>query len=161
YKVYDIEVYTPNYEKQVMLHVRIAEVNDKASKELGFDWYGEGTSSALNGFIQGGLLTTKISPVASQNDVVTGLSVGPATDGFLAWAKKNSDTILETTWKALEEKGDLRTLASPSLLTRSGQPASFLAGGEIAVPIASAAQAGQQQLTIEWKQFGALLNFTP
>src|SRR6266496_2603638 len=36
FKVYDVEVFTPNYDKQVLLRVRIAEVNDKAAKELGF-----------------------------------------------------------------------------------------------------------------------------
>lgn len=164
FRVYDVEVYVPNGEKQVLLRVRIAEVNDKATKELGFDWFGEGTSHApwIDGFVKGGLMTSKISPLAQdQNGNVSGLSAGPATDGFIAYAKNNSDLVLEMAWKALEEKGDLRTLASPTLLTRSGQPASFLAGGEIAVPVASAAQAGQTQLTIEWKQFGALLNFTP
>jgi pilus assembly protein CpaC len=163
YKVYDIEVYVPNGDRQVLLRVRMAEVNDKASKELGFDWFGEGTSNSpwIDGFVKGGLMTSKISPLASQNGSVTGLSAGPATDGFIAYAKNNSDLVLEVTWKALEEKGDLRTLATPTLVTRSGMPASFLAGGEIAVPIASAAQAGQTQLSIEWKQFGALLNFTP
>lgn len=162
YKVYDIEVYTPNYDKQVLLRVRMAEVNANAAKELGFDWFGQGTSRSLNGFIEGGLMTSKISPPATDaNNIITGLTVGPSTDGFFGWNKNNTDQVLQVAWKALEEKGDLRTLATPTLLTRSGQPASFLAGGEIAVPIASAAQAGQTQLTIEWKQFGALLNFTP
>jgi len=164
FKVYDVEVFVPNGDKQVLLRVRIAEVNDKASKELGFDWFGQGTSHApwLDGFVKGGLMTSKISPLASdKNGVVTGLSAGPATDGFIAYNKNNTDLVLEVAWKALEEKGDLRTLATPTLLTRSGTPASFLAGGEIAVPVASAAQAGQTQVSIEWKQFGALLNFTP
>ena len=164
FKVYDVEVYVPNGEKQVMLRVRIAEVNDNAVKQLGFDWFGEGTSNApwINGFVKGGLITSKISPLAAdQNGNVSGLSAGPATDGFIAYAKNNSDLVLEVAWKALEQKGDLRVLASPTLLTRSGQEASFLAGGEIAVPVASSAQAGQTQLTIQWKEFGALLKFTP
>ena len=162
YKVYDVEVYVPNGTKQVALHVRVAEVNNNAKRELGFDWYGEGTSSALNGFVKGGLLTSKISPVAAdQNGVVNGLTVGPATDGFVGWAKNNSDLVLLTTWKALEEKGDLRTLANSTLMARSGQKASFLAGGEIAIPIASGAVAGNQAVTIEWKEFGVKLNFTP
>jgi pilus assembly protein CpaC len=161
YKVYDIEVFTPNGDKQVLLRVRLAEVNDHAARQLGFDWFGEGTSSAANGFFKGGLMTSKISPLAEASGVVSGLSAGPATDGFLAYAKNNSDLVLEVAWKALEEKGDLRTLATPTLLTRSGSPASFLAGGEFAVPISSPAPGGTQSTTIEWKQFGALLNFTP
>src|SRR5437867_1742308 len=45
YKVYDIEVYTPNGDKQVMLRVRVAEVTENAAKQLGFDWYGDGHSN--------------------------------------------------------------------------------------------------------------------
>ena len=61
FKVYDIEVYVPNGDKQVALHVRMAEVNDNASRELGFDYYGDGVTKDGN-FVTGGLLTTKISP---------------------------------------------------------------------------------------------------
>jgi len=163
YKVYDVEVFVPNGDKQVALHVRMAEVNDNAARELGFDWYGEGTSSALNGFVKGGLLTAKISPVAATSGVVSGLTVstGGATDGFFAWFQNNSDLVLMTTWKALEEKGDLRTLATPTLVTRSGDAASFLAGGELPVPIASGGTNNQTTVTVQWKEFGVRLNFTP
>ena len=75
FKVYDIEVYTPNGDKQVALHVRIAEVNDNAARELGFDYYGDGFTKEGN-FLTGGLLTSKISPYT---DSPPGLTVGPAT----------------------------------------------------------------------------------
>ena len=73
FKVYDVEVFVPNGDKQVQLRVRVAEVNDKAIKELGFDWYGEGTSNTpwIDGFVKGGLLTSKISPVASDPNTKT------------------------------------------------------------------------------------------
>ena len=162
YRIMDIEVYVPNVAKQVSLRVRIAEVNDNASRVLGFDWYGQGTSNKLNGFVKGGLLTSKIAPVAAdQNGNVDGLSVGPATDGFFGWAKNNSDLVLETTWQALEQKGDLRTLATPTLVTKSGQPASFLAGGEIPVPIVTPSGGNQSTVSISWKEFGVRLEFTP
>lgn len=161
FKVYDIEVFVPNADRQVLLRTRIAEVSDKASREMGFDWYGEGTSNALNGFTKVGLLTTKVSPVAATNGSISGLTAGSNTDGFIAWRRSNSDLVLMTAWKALEESGDLRTLATPTLVTRSGEAASFLAGGELPVPIASASQGGQQNISIQWKEFGVRLNFTP
>jgi len=160
YKVYDIEVYTPNYNKQVSLRVRVAEVNDNAARELGFDWYGDGHSNKpwIDGFVTGGILTSKISPYT---DNPPGLTVGPKTDGFLGYLRNAGDLRLQVTWKALEEKGDLRTLATPTLVTRSGMPASFLAGGEIPVPIASGSVGNSQAVTIEWKSFGVKLDFTP
>lgn len=161
FKVYDVEVYVPNGHKQVALHVRVAEVNANAKKELGFDWFGQGTSNQpwIDGFVTGGLLTSKISPYT--DDPVPSLTVGPNTDGFLGYVKNNGNLLLQTTWKALEEDGDLRTLATPTLLARSGEKATFLAGGELPVPIASTATAGGSNVTIDWKEFGVRLNFTP
>jgi len=157
YKVYDVEVYLPNGDKQVSLHVRVAEVNNTAKKDIGFDWFGQGSSSApwLDGFLQGGLYTTKVS------DPSIPLTVGPGTDGFLHYEKNNGSWLLQTEWKALEEKGDLRTLANSTLTARSGEKATFLSGGEIAIPIASGAAAGLSTVTIQWKEFGVKLEFTP
>jgi pilus assembly protein CpaC len=155
YKVYDIEVYVPNGHKQVALHVRVAEVNNSAQRELGFDFLGQHSGSG--GFWQGGLYTTKVSSPSIP------LAVGPATDGFLHFEPPTANWLLQTQWKALEESGDLRTLANSTLMARSGEKASFLAGGEIAIPIASGSSSagGATSVTIEWKEFGVKLNFTP
>jgi pilus assembly protein CpaC len=109
------------------------------------------------------LFTSKISPYddGRSSSSPPGLTVGPQTDGFGAFARPDGSLVLQATWKALEQNGDLRTLATPTLVTRSGKEASFLAGGELAVPIASAATAGQTNVTIEWKEFGVKLDFTP
>src|SRR5213592_4712697 len=40
FRVYDVEVFTPNGDKQVTLHVRVAEVNERAKRELGIDLAG-------------------------------------------------------------------------------------------------------------------------
>ena len=155
YKVYDVEVFVPNGTKQVALHVRVAEVNNSAKRELGFDWLGQGTNDL--GTLRGGLYTTKVS---SPSDP---LNIGPGTDGFLHFQPDNASWFLQTQWKALEEKGDLRTLANSTLMARSGEKASFLSGGEIAIPIASgsAVAGGASTVTIEWKEFGVKLNFSP
>jgi pilus assembly protein CpaC len=59
---------------------------------------------------------------------------------------------------ALEQRGLVRTLAEPNLTTLSGDTASFLAGGEIPIPIG---QSNSNQITIEWKRYGVGLAFTP
>jgi pilus assembly protein CpaC len=158
YTLYDVEVYLPNGHQQVKLHTRVAELSEDARKELGFDWYGNGSSSTpwLDGSLEGGLYTTKVSSPA------TPLSIGPATDGLLSYQKSGGGWLLETTWKALEEDGKIRMLADPTLVARSGQKAHFLAGGEFPVPIASGTGAnGQTTVTIEWREFGVKVNFTP
>lgn len=158
YTVYDIVVYKPNASSQVKLHTRVAELSEEARKELGFDWLGYGTSTnpLLDGTIQGGLYTTKV------NGPTIPLSVGPLTDGFLDYQKNSGTWGLQTTWRALEQDGEIRTLANPTLVARSGEKAHFLAGGEFPIPIASGqGTLGQVTVTIEWKEFGVKVDFTP
>lgn len=59
---------------------------------------------------------------------------------------------------ALENSGFAYTLARPSLTVLSGQTASFLAGGEIPIPVPSA---GSDNVSIEYKEFGVRLALTP
>lgn len=157
YKVYDVECYVPNGDKQVALHVRLAEVNNNAQRDLGFDWAGEHGIPGQTDFWQGGLFTTKVSSPSIP------LTIGPATDGALHYQPGPQNWFLQTTWKLLESQGDLRTLANSTLMARSGEKASFLSGGEIAIPIASGATStgGATAVTIEWKEFGVKLAFTP
>jgi len=167
YTSIEVEVYAPSNRKQVMLHVIVAEVNEQAKKELGIDLTGAGNNSAswLDGALQGGLFTTKIT-----NPSIP-LTVGPTTDGILTYDKNNGDLSLQVAWKALEQKGAIRTLANPTLVARSGEKASFLAGGEFPVPVAQGGTAvttssggtlaSASSVTIEWKEFGVKVEFTP
>lgn len=59
---------------------------------------------------------------------------------------------------ALEGSGFAYTLARPSLVALSGQSASFLAGGEIPIPVPSS---GSDNVSIEYKEFGIRLTLTP
>jgi pilus assembly protein CpaC len=60
--------------------------------------------------------------------------------------------------KALQQKGYFQSLAEPNLIAYNGQEASFLAGGEFPVPVV---QGVTNAVTIEWKEFGVRLTFTP
>lgn len=59
---------------------------------------------------------------------------------------------------ALEGSGFAYTLARPSLVALSGQSASFLAGGEVPIPVPST---GSDSISIEYKEFGIRLTLTP
>ena len=158
YTSIEVEVYAPSNRKQVLLHVTVAEVNESAKKELGFDITGQGSSSArwLDGALRGGLFTTKIT---TPSDPV---GLGPSTDGILSYVRNGQSPSLQLAWKALEQKGDIRTLANPTLVARSGEKASFLAGGEFPVPVSQGGTAGSAStVTIQWKEFGVRVEFTP
>jgi pilus assembly protein CpaC len=71
--------------------------------------------------------------------------------------------VKSATWTwfidALQKDGLIKVLAEPTLITLSGKEASFLAGGEFPVPIPQSGFANT--ITIEWKEFGVRLKFTP
>lgn len=155
---YDIKVDRNFAGQQVVLEVKVAEVNKRAASELGFDFLfinrdkrhiaeGEKTLG-----VYGGLVQTPTDSILTVADGVTGVI-------RYAGNLKDYSTIIH----ALEEKGDLKVLAEPKLLCLSGEKASFLVGGEIPIPIAQTVTSGVggTTITIQWKEYGVKLNFLP
>ncbi|MEO0543320.1 MAG: type II and III secretion system protein family protein [Pseudomonadota bacterium] len=121
--------------QQVQLNVRFVEVNRDAGNQLGVDFASNPGSSV--GFNQ----SSGIVDTAAQ---LFGQIVSNGLD-------------IDFTIKALEERGVARRLAEPNLVTRSGEEAEFLAGGE--VPITLGVQDGIP--VVEYREFGIGLKFTP
>jgi pilus assembly protein CpaC len=69
------------------------------------------------------------------------------------------DFLMDMFIEAAQQQGLARVLAKPTLLARSGQAASFLAGGEVPIPIAQGGAFGS--ITIEFKEFGVGVQFAP
>jgi pilus assembly protein CpaC len=137
---------------QVNLRVRVAEVSRQAEKQFGFNW------DALfnDGTIAVGLLTGR-APVAAWGQ----FNRDSSTNGYdsLGFGYRNGSGSVNVSalLDALQSEGLVSILAEPNLTTISGEPASFLAGGEIPVPVSQ----GLQEITIEWKRFGVSIAFTP
>ena len=164
YRIYEVLVYVPNQEKQVLLRCTVAEMTDDALRELGFDFYGTGNSDHhLNGTLGGGLYTTKVEPpqypLLPETPPSTPV-VKPNAGGLAKYVKNGGALDLQMEWKALEEKGDIRMLANPSLLARSGEKATFLSGGEFAYQIISGSGTGAAP-AIAFKEYGVKVEFTP
>jgi len=140
--------------QQVLLQCKVAELNEQRLSEFGLDWITHAASDKLAGALSGGLFITKVEQPSDP------LRIGPSTDGFTTYQKADGSLTLMGTLRAMEQKGAARTLASPNLVALSGDSASFLAGGEFPVPIASSTPQGVQ-ITIEWKEFGVRLAFLP
>jgi pilus assembly protein CpaC len=84
--------------------------------------------------------------------------------GGLAGGLAGGDWLALSGIEALEQQGLLRTLAEPNLVALSGDTASFLAGGEIPIPVAQSGAAGSGNtplVTVQFKAFGVGLSFTP
>ncbi|QDC08912.1 type II and III secretion system protein family protein [Oceanicola sp. D3] len=147
--------------QQVMLKVRFAEMNRSVSKSLsasvGINGVsgGEGQFGSAGGsgtYIDGNNLSNLFDGNPNTQVTRSGESTGAISFGF-----GGSNVELAILLEALETRGFIRTLAEPNLTALSGQNAEFLAGGEYPVPVSN----DNGSVTVEFKPFGILLNFTP
>ncbi|WP_043197911.1 type II and III secretion system protein family protein [Pseudomonas putida] len=138
---------------QVQADIRFVEVRRTKFKEAGARLFFKGSNNSLIG-----------SP-----GTVPGTSVSPGSVPNVTPSIPLSDNVFNIVWgggssrflamiNALENSGFAYTLARPSLTVLSGQTASFLAGGEIPIPVPSA---GSDNVSIEYKEFGVRLALTP
>ena len=137
--------------QQVMLKVRFAEMQRSVAKNLS-------SSVRMFGNLDGngvsGATGTFLDPANS--DPAGAITLRDNADGGVAFGISSGSLQFQVLLEALESKGVVRTLAEPNLTALSGQEASFLAGGEYPIPIAS-----EDGLTVEYKPFGVELKFTP
>jgi pilus assembly protein CpaC len=133
--------------QQVMLQVRIAEVNRRAIQELGVNFFSTRPDAT------GRISTQQFSAPSFDEDKLV-------FSDFLNLFFFNRKEGLGAAIKALEQKGLFQSLAEPNLIAYNGQEASFLAGGEFPVPVVQGAGAASN-VTIMFKEFGVRLNFRP
>ena len=122
---------------QVVLEVRILEATRNTARDIG--------------------LGATLSNNSVNFSFGNGLISNSAPFGGLRFTGKSGNTTIDANLQALEEKGVIRTLARPNLVAMSGEKASFLAGGEFPFPVPS----GVNLITIEFRQYGVKLEFTP
>jgi pilus assembly protein CpaC len=140
--------------QQVMLEVRVAEMNRELIKRLGINFTGIGNDyfavSVLANLTRLASLSHPVGQTATVASEVTQAIQG--VFGFNAGA---------TSWTgfvdALKEENLLKVLAKPTLMALNGQEAAFLAGGEFPIPVPQAFGL----VTIQFKKFGVGLVFTP
>ena len=140
--------------QQVMLEVRVAEMNRSLIRRLGINFNYMGPDNFgisllanltnLNKFTQVGPAATLIDQTVTQS--ISGV-FGFGT-GSLSWTGYVD---------ALKEEDLVKVLAKPTLVALNGQEAAFLAGGEFPIPVPQAFGL----VTIQFKKFGVGLVFTP
>jgi pilus assembly protein CpaC len=138
--------------QQVVLQVRFAEVSRSVTQNLGFNAFATDGKFAL-GFSNG--------PGGSPIGALAGGTAGTVSPSIpIFGSARVGQAQFEYFINALRSNSLLRILAEPNLTAISGQPASFLAGGEYPIPVPQA-NGGGTAITIEYKQYGIQLNFTP
>ncbi len=73
----------------------------------------------------------------------------------------NPQVHLGAVIEALKTQNLLQILAEPNLIAVNGKEASFLAGGEFPFPVAQQNATGIATVTIQFREFGVRLKFTP
>lgn len=167
--------------QQVMLKVRVLEVERTAARAMGVNWF-LGSQNGTRG------LTTGIGAPASNptlrpggtgvdggGSAVTGAGVPIfQTVGALAGVTGqpfgvalanvvNSGATIDVLISALETKGLIRSLAEPDLVALSGDQATFHAGGSVPIPSiqAGGGVGGFAPITVTYQDFGVKLTFVP
>lgn len=168
---------------QVMLQVRIAEVSRNFAKNIGANLQnraiGNGALLSIAQGRQGTIATTagippagyvNGAPVDAQGNPIALAANGlvPGQTQLTQPAQAGSSALIGLAGHALgmdllgsldlgETMGQVATLANPNLTAMSGETATFLAGGEIPIPISQ----GLGAVSVEYKQYGISLAFTP
>ncbi len=165
--------------QEVLLEVRFAEVDRTALTQLGVNLFSTGAGNTFGSIgtqqfgapaasnIGSVTSDTSSKPIVNSNNSVTGETGRgnfhqPASFGFndlLNVFLFRADINLGAVIKALQQKNYLQILAEPNLIAMNGKEASFLAGGEFPFPIVQ--QGAVQSVTIQFKEFGVRLRFTP
>ncbi len=149
YTFFNLDVAAHQHE-QVVLQVRVAEVNRSALRDLGINFGSWGSNwggiSYAGGAFAGPIL---------KNDMPA-LTLGPDTSAVLWNTKSNVVSLI----KALDKKGLYKTLAEPNLVVKSGEKGKFLAGQKIPFVITSYGTGGNTA-QVQFEEVGVKLDFAP
>ncbi|HTX51358.1 MAG TPA: type II and III secretion system protein family protein [Caulobacteraceae bacterium] len=132
---------------QVMLKVRVVEMDREVIKQLGINW-----QAVVNEAGSPQFALSTVSTYGINGSLLGGLSTTGAAQN------KSGSNSLAGNLQAFERVGLVRTLAEPNLTAVSGESAKFLVGGEFPVP---GGIANNGQVSVEFKPYGVGLGFTP
>ncbi len=154
-----LNVRVPEGEAQVLLKVRFADVERTVSSELGLNLFSTGATNTI-----GRVTTGQFNPPVVSGPVGTAAAADPArfslTDALNVFLFR-PDLDLGATIRALAARNLIQILAEPNLLTSNGKTASFLAGGEFPYPVVQGGGIGFTPVTIQFREFGIRISFTP
>jgi pilus assembly protein CpaC len=142
--------------KQVELKVRFVEVDRSRLKQFGINIFAPGGTSPS------GSASTQQFP--STATLTSGGSIGSnllTVSNPLSFLFYSTKANVGVSVQDLENMQVLQILAEPTITTVSGQPASFLAGGEFPFPVVQGASTGATSITVQFRPFGVKLGFTP
>ena len=154
--VVNVLTFGPVGAQEVLLEVKFAEVDRSALSQIGFNILSTGAGNTIGTISTGQFGSTQINQVPQSTTTPVNATLGDLLNMFLF----RPDIKLGVVIKALQQKNLLQILAEPNLIAMNGKEASFLAGGEFPFPVVQPS-AGATSVSIQFKQFGVQLKFTP
>ena len=139
--------------QQVLLHVKVMEVSRTKLRNLGFD-FAKVTNGSLVTSGVSGLISSFAGATTGGAGSASAQTIGPGTVNLALFSGNSSFfAVLD----ALREDKLAKILAEPNLVTISGRPAYFLAGGELGYQTSS----GLTGTNVEFKQYGTRVDVVP
>jgi len=146
----------PQAEAQILLKVKFASVDRNISRQIGVNLFSTGAANTIGSMSTGQFNPPGLTMPSGANPAAVSLS--DALNVFLF----RPDLNLGATIKLLESRGLLEVLAEPNVMAQNGKQASFVAGGEFPYPVVQGSSGGGgAAVTIQFREFGVRLNFTP
>jgi pilus assembly protein CpaC len=160
--VVNVLTFGPVGAEEVLLEVKFAEVDRTALTQMGINIFSTGAGNTISGVTTGqfgGVKTGTINDVigAPNTPFASQTTVGDLLNLFFF----NPSVHLGGVIQALQSRNLLQILAEPNLVAINGKEASFLAGGEFPFPVAQQNASGIATVTIQFREFGVRLKFTP
>jgi pilus assembly protein CpaC len=174
--VVNVLTFGPVGSQEVLLEVKFAEVDRTALSQFGINIFSTGAGNTVGATTTGqfgssriGTITDQFGVPASPKPTFPTPTSGPTSVPFTNTITQNDllnifffrpDIHLGSVIRAMEAKNLLQILAEPNLIAVNGKESSFLAGGEFPFPVVQPGQ-GFTAVTIQFKEFGVRLKFTP
>lgn len=154
---YRVTVRAPSDRKMVLLAVRLAEVRRDVLRQVGISALNRSSNGATR---SGTGLFRSDAPFGEDGTITL-----PGDGRFLTILSSFGTEQFLGLLEAEEQKGNARLLAEPNLLAGDRDSASFLAGGELPIPVlqggVAAGAGGQLGIVIQYREFGVRLKFSP
>jgi len=161
--VVNVLTFGPVGAQEVLLEVKFAEVDRTALNQIGFNLLSTGAGNTIGNVTTGQFGSTQFSQLNDSfpsPQTPTPFQANPTINDLLNVFLFRPDIHLGAVIRALQQKNLLQILAEPNLIAMNGKEASFLAGGEFPFPVVQPS-AGTSSVSIQFKQFGVQLKFTP
>src|SRR6266436_1677975 len=152
---------------EILLQVRFAEIDRSAVTQLGFNILSTGVGKTIGSITTGQFggtspfTITDTFPIKAGGSSPNSFTVTQTLNNALNIFLYNPNIHLGTVIQALQSKNLLQILAEPNLMTESGKEATFLAGGEFPYPLVTSVGSGSPTVSVQFKEFGIRLSFTP